>query len=115
MITAHRLLRCAGAVIGTTALLVPPWTAAAVDSVVFSDGFETGTISAWTVTGTVVDQQKYVRTGAWAAQASSTGSPAYLRKKLSTGYPALQVSTAVDVVSQGSTALTLMTVRRGTG
>src|SRR3954447_11997413 len=113
--TTRRFLPCAGAVLATAALLGPVSTAGAADAVLFADGFETGSTSAWTVTGTVVDQQEYVRTGAWAALASGTGSPAYLRKKLTTGSPALQVTTAVDVVSQGTTPVTLLTIRRGTG
>src|SRR5215204_5952459 len=62
-----------------TATTTPP-----SGSGIFSDGFESGTMAQWTsVSGPLVAQQQEVRTGAWAARATSTGVAASASKTLS--------------------------------
>ena len=117
MIAGTCVRRVAGSMIVAGVLVLPmlSTTSASADVVAFSDGFESGTLGGWTVAGAVVAQKSYVRSGLWAAQATSTGSPSYLRKTLSAGYPVLKASVAFDVVSQGAKPVTLLTLRNASG
>src|SRR5436305_10406519 len=50
----------------------------------FSDGFESGTFSAWSqASAGLRAQQAVVRVGAWAARGTASGVPAYARTSLS--------------------------------
>ena len=51
---------------------------------VFSDGFESGNLSQWTASSGMTVQQQVTYAGSWAARATSTGSPAYAYKNLTT-------------------------------
>ena len=44
---------------------------------VFSDGFESGSLSAWSGSANVTVQDQIASAGRWAARASSTGSPSH--------------------------------------
>jgi acid phosphatase len=75
-----------------------------------SDGFETGSFSAWTTVsiggdGAAVVQSTTVKTGAFAAQVSetsNTGSLAYIRKTLPSSRPDLTVSGDFRVLAEGA-------------
>lgn len=81
---------------------------------VFTDGFESGSTSAWSgATGFAV-QSQVVRTGANAGRASSTGSPSHASRTF-TSLAELWTGVAFHVESR-STAAWLVSVRRtGTG
>ena len=76
----------------------------------FSDGFESGTFSAWTTTrtgadGTATVQSSAVRTGSFAARLTGTttpGSLAYVRKTLATAQTKLTVGGAFQVTAEGA-------------
>ena len=75
----------------------------------FSDGFESGNSSAWSVVKTAVDgvalvQSGTVKTGSFAAQLSetaNTGSLAYIRTSLSPSQTNLTVSVDVMITQEG--------------
>ena len=82
---------------------------AAAAGTLFSDGFETGNLSRWTVTkagtGTAVAQTAVVRTGTYAAQFSTTadaGSRAYARSTLTAAVDDLTSVAAVRVDTEGA-------------
>jgi hypothetical protein len=96
----------------------PPAPAPALALTVFSDGFESGDLTAWTqlqtgADGKAVVQGATVRTGLLAAQLSETANPGsmvYLRKTFS---PLLLNTTAsgdFDVLQQGASAVPLLTL-----
>jgi hypothetical protein len=76
----------------------------------FSDGFESGSFSAWTIVGTGGDgtaivQNSTVKTGAFAAQlseTSNTGSFAYVRKTLASNRTDLTVAGDFRVLAEGA-------------
>ena len=69
---------------------------------VFSDGFESGNLSQWTASSGMTVQQPVVYAGSWAARATSTGSPAYAYKNLSTPLTELYYDGRFQVISQGT-------------
>ncbi len=82
---------------------------AAATGSLFSDDFETGNLSRWTVTtkgtGTAVAQTAVVKTGSYAAQfttTSATGSAAYARTSLSAAVPDLTSVADVRVDTEGA-------------
>ncbi len=86
-------------------------------STLFADGFENGTMSAWTSAKGTVAQQQDVLVGSWAAKATSagTGNAAFARKKLAASESALDYATGVNLLSQGSNSVSLLSVRTATG
>ncbi|MDX6720297.1 MAG: large repetitive protein [Solirubrobacteraceae bacterium] len=52
----------------------------------FGDGFEAGSLSQWSTVSGLVAQQQQVFGGAWAARATSTGSPSYAYRNLATSH-----------------------------
>lgn len=80
----------------------------------FEDGFENG-MSSWTTVRGVAAQSVDVATGAGAAEATSTGEPAYARKKLGVSSTDMSYALQFKVVSQGATNVTLAAVRPATG
>ncbi len=105
-------------VLGTVVSLTVPAAliaTSATASVVFNDGFETGSTSAWTVSSAARAQREHVASGAWAGQVSSTGSPSFLRKKLGSTTSELRVAAMLKVVSQGRNPVTLLTLGTATG
>src|SRR5215213_10209641 len=53
---------------------------------VFSDGFESGSLSAWTSSGGLTVQTALVHSGTYAAQGNTTNGNTYAKKTLSTTY-----------------------------
>jgi Carboxypeptidase regulatory-like domain/Calcineurin-like phosphoesterase len=62
-------------------------------SLVFADGFESGSLSAWTANAGLVVQSTTVHQGSYAAEANSTGGAAYARRNLGTTYTGLYART----------------------
>jgi fibronectin type 3 domain-containing protein len=84
---------------------------------VFSESFESGTISTppWTVpTSGLVTQQATVHAGGWAAEETSAGNPTWSSAQLSQTYRALHVTAWVYVKSRGTSA-GFLKVRTATG
>ena len=81
-----------------------------VDAGLFGDGFESGTLSAWTTVltgadGTANVQSATVKTGTYAAQLSATaatGSFAYARKTLASPQTELTVSGDFQILQEGA-------------
>ena len=78
-------------------------TPAAGPPPLFSDGFESGDMSKWTsVTGAIAPESALAHTGTYAAEETSTGSPAYARVKLSSTGTELWGQAWVYVVSHST-------------
>jgi len=96
------------AVVVVAALVVGIGTASA--DVMFSDGFESGDFSAWTLVktggdGSAVVQSSIVKSGSYAAQlseSSTSGSKAYVRKTFATAQQDLTASGDFQVLQQGA-------------
>ena len=86
-----------------------------IASLLFSDGFESGNLSAWTsVTNLVVTQQEHY-SGAYAARETSTGTTAnFASKTLSTTQSDLYYTTSFKILSLGSTSAYIQRLRTGT-
>src|SRR5260221_354778 len=97
--------------------VVPSPTNAHADApVLFSDGFESGTLSAWTAGSGLVVQQSLVADGAWAARATMTGAAASAYRSLTTPTSELTARLKVQVVSiAGSAAVNFLKLRTSTG
>src|SRR5439155_18730892 len=82
---------------------------------VFSDGFESGDLSAWTSsTGmTVGTAERY--SGARGGRATSTGSAAYAYFKLPVSRPEVFVRERFKVLSHGATSVNLLRFRTSGG
>jgi hypothetical protein len=78
---------------------------------VFSDGFESGSMSAWTTNVGVAVQGAIVHGGGYAAEATSTGGAIYARETLSGGYSNLYALTYFQVRSLPSSTSTLVGFR----
>lgn len=78
-------------------------TIPAVGAPLFSEGFESGTMSAWTSSSSMVVGGADPHSGAWAAEASSSNSRAFAIKTLPTSLSDMYVSVWFKVTSQNST------------
>jgi len=90
----------------------------AAAATLFSDGFESGTMSAWTsVTGNVSAVQGSAFAGSWFGQATSAGSSTYARKSLAIPQSEVYVQSAVDVIAPpgGSGGVTLLRLTTASG
>ncbi len=106
---AVRATDAAGQVDATAAQRTLTVAAAAPAASLFSDGFESGNLSRWTVAtaggATAKAQGTTVRTGAWAATfttSATTGSRAYARTRLAAAAPDLTATAAVRVEGDGA-------------
>ena len=90
-----------------------PVTTPATGSV-FSDGFESGDLSAWTTLGGLSVQNQIVHTGGFAARETSTGTATYAYKTLSASASELWAQAWVYVASR-STSATLIGFRGSGG
>ncbi|MFL5766331.1 MAG: alkaline phosphatase family protein, partial [Actinomycetota bacterium] len=81
---------------------------------VFSDGFETGSLSSWTASSGMTAEQQVVYEGAWAARTTGSGTPAYAYERLATTYPELYLRVEFEVVSN-STPVQLIAMRKRGG
>jgi hypothetical protein len=96
------------AVVIVAALVVGVGTASA--DVIFSDGFESGNFSAWTLVktggdGSAAVQSSIVKSGSYAAQlseSSKSGSKAYVRETFATAQQDLTASGDFQVLQQGA-------------
>jgi len=84
------------------------------DTTLFSDGFETGDMSQWTTSTGISVQSQLVNDGSHAAEAVSTGAPAYAYEQLAQTWPSLYYSTRFYVASKGSSSVYLLRFRTAT-
>jgi hypothetical protein len=112
----HRALSVLAAVIGVSVALTVggPVAVQAATQTVFSDGFESGNLAAWTTSAGFNVQSSLVRTGTWAGRATTSGSAGYASATLGVARTDVTMSANVNVVST-STAVTLLRLRTGTG
>lgn len=82
---------------------------------VFSDGFESGSMSAWTTNAGIVVQSATKHSGEFAAEAISTGAAAYARDSLGGSYSSLYVRGYFLVKAVPSSTVTLFGFRTGGG
>ena len=103
-------------IMGVLALLLVPATPGAA-ATQFSDGFESGTLSAWsTVSGfSVQSNPTSAYAGSWYGLASSSGGSAYAQATLPSSLSEAYVQTAVKVVSAPGGAPTLLRLLTGSG
>lgn len=88
---------------------------ASAASPLFSDGFESGSMSAWSSSKGLVPQQQTVHGGTWAASMKSTGSGRTVASSTLPGtYPQLYLKAWVLVKSLAS-RVTLVRMRSATG
>jgi arylsulfatase A-like enzyme len=66
----------------------------------FSDGFESGTLATWATRSRTTVQSTTVRSGAFAARMTATGSPAYARANLPTTEPRVRIRLWVNVLAR---------------
>ncbi len=83
----------------------------------FTDGFETGTLAAWsTTTGfAAANDPSTAFAGSWYGMATSTGAPAYAQETLGAAAADLYVQSAVRVASTAGTMTLLRLVRSASG
>jgi len=72
---------------------------ATTPAALFSDGFESGDLSGWSIVNGLVIQQQQVYSGVYAARATSSGSVANANKQFSTAQYELYYSTWFKIVS----------------
>jgi hypothetical protein len=70
------------------------------DAPVFTDGFESGNLSAWTSKAGLTAESSNVNSGAWAVEGNTTTGATYAKKTLPATYPDLYAQVHVDLVSQ---------------
>ena len=80
---------------------------------VFVDGFESGSMSAWTTNSGIGVQSTTVHSGAYAAQAVSTGTATYARGTFGSTYSSLYVRAYFQLRSLPSSTVTLVGFRNG--
>lgn len=88
------------AVILTLSAVVGP-SPGAVAAPVFTDGFESGTTSAWTAATRFTVQGQTVRTGSWAGRAASTGQSSFVNRTFAP-LPEVWAKVAFRVASRSS-------------
>ena len=83
---------------------------------VFSDGFESGNLSQWTGSSGMAVQQQVTYAGSWAARATTSGTPAYAYKSLSSPLSELYYDGRFQAISQDSaTTASLVRFRTAAG
>ena len=98
-------------VAAAAAISLIPGATAAGDPPVFSDGFESGNLSHWSVASGMTDQQQVTEDGSWAARATSSGTPAYAYKNLGTSLSEVYYDGAFQAISQGSANVSIVRFR----
>src|SRR5436853_5306783 len=102
-------------IVAVVAALVPLFSAVPSSaSTAFSDGFETGDLSAWTSNIGVTAVQQPVYAGAWAAQATGSGGAAYAYRQLASPSAEITYGLRLDVLSR-STPVTLLGLQTASG
>lgn len=101
-------------VIAVLAAVIGAWTSPVrADTVVFQDGFESGTLSSWSTSRNVLVQSSDVRTGAFAARATA-GDRAYAVGVLAPPIDEIMVEVAFKLVSGGAHAVNLLRLQTQT-
>ena len=90
-------------------------TPASGGTVLFSDGFESGTLNAWTNQGGVSVQGSEVYAGVWAARAVASSGAAWAWHGLSPSLNALYYRVRFKIVSVGPNNLYILKERTATG
>ncbi len=84
--------------------------------VLFADGFESGTLSAWSGGTGLLVQQQLVADGAWAARSTTTGAASYAYRTLDATTGEMTVRLALHLVSiSGTSSFNFLKVRTTTG
>jgi hypothetical protein len=84
--------------------------------VLFGDGFESGTLSAWSGGAGLLVQQQLVADGAWAARSTTTGAASYAYRTLDASTSEVTVRLALQLVSiSGTSSFNFLKVRTATG
>jgi parallel beta-helix repeat protein len=91
-------------------------TTPAAGAALFSDGFETGNFSNWTLNTGLLAQQQEVYQGSWAARGTTTSAATWAYKTLGSTQSELYYRIRFKVISQGSTStVNLLKLRTVTG
>ena len=110
MLGVNRLTRRAAALLALVLVLslagADP-ARSATSKVIFSDGFESGTTSAWSTSAGLKIQQSLRHAGSWAARATSTGSPTFAQRALAPDASDVTASGWIYLASQ-STDVTVL-------
>ncbi len=85
-----------------TPISSPTATPTSGSAPVFSDGFESGNLSAWTTSGGLTVQSTTVHTGSYAAEGNTTNGDTYAKKLLPTTYSDGYARIYFDLVSYSS-------------
>jgi hypothetical protein len=99
---------------GPAATPVPAGPAVARSSVVFVDGFESGTLESWTTSAGAEVRGDRVAHDAYAARLRGDDTPAYVMKGLKAPVADAEISADLTVVSQRS-GVTLLQVKTSSG
>src|SRR5258705_216473 len=84
--------------------------------VLFADGFESGSLSAWSGGTGLLVQQQLVADGAWAARSTTTGAASYAYRTLDAATGELTVRLALHLVSiSGTSSFNFLKVRTASG
>jgi chitodextrinase len=83
---------------------------AAPPGVIFADGFETGSMSAWSATNAIVAQEGAGFAGSWGARATSTGAVTHAYWGLPTAQPDVYYRIRFRVIAQAGN-VTLLKLR----
>jgi hypothetical protein len=81
----------------------------------FSDDFESGSLSKWTSVSGLVVQQEQVFSGAWAARGTSTGAATWAYERLDASQVSLYYRIRFNLVSQAASNVNLLKFRTGSG
>jgi chitodextrinase len=89
-------------------------TAVAATQTVFEDGFESGSLSAWTSSRGVVVQTDLVASGTYAARAATRSVPGFAVKNLPAASADVTLGSSIDRLSNGAT-VSLLRLRTANG
>jgi hypothetical protein len=99
---------------GNSSAASDPASVTTPSSTLFYDGFESGTMAAWTSSTGMTVQSQVVNDGNYSAEGIAASSPAYAYKQLAPTRTSLYYSTRFDILSQGSTSAYLLRFRTAT-
>ena len=98
-------------VAAAAAISLIPGASAAAGTPIFSDAFESGNLSQWTKSSGMTVQRQVAYAGSWAARATSSGSPAYAYKNLSTPLSELYYDGRFQAISQSTANVSIVRFR----
>jgi hypothetical protein len=79
-----------------------PVTTPQASAPVFTDGFESGNLSAWNTKAGLLAEGSNVNSGSWAVEGNTTNGATYAKKTLPATYPDAYAQVHVNLVSQVS-------------